>query len=62
MSTRGYAAKPHKDLIAELMNSNNPKNEREHAAVREIERLQEALANTFAAIHAIEAKLKEKNT
>jgi len=30
-------------LIAELMNPNNPKNEREHAAVREIERLRESL-------------------
>ena len=38
------AATPHAELIAELMNPNNPKNEREHAAVREIERLQEALA------------------
>jgi hypothetical protein len=34
-------ATPHAELIAELMNPNNPKNEREHAAVREIERLQE---------------------
>jgi hypothetical protein len=33
------AATPHAELIAELMNPNNPKNEREHAAVREIERL-----------------------
>ena len=37
-------ATPHTTLLAELMNPNNPKNEREHAAVREIERLQEALA------------------
>ena len=37
-------ATPHAELIAELMNPNNPKNEREYAAVREIERLQEALA------------------
>jgi hypothetical protein len=36
-------ATPHAELIAELMNPNNPKNEREHAAVREIEHLQEAL-------------------
>jgi hypothetical protein len=34
-------ATPHAELIAELMNPNNPKNEREHAAVREIERLKE---------------------
>ena len=32
-------ATPHAKLIAELMNPNNPKNEREHAAVREIKRL-----------------------
>ena len=37
-------ATPHAELIAELMNPNIPKNEREHAAVREIERLCEALA------------------
>ncbi len=37
-------ATPHDKLIAELMNPNNPKNEREHAAVREIERLRAALA------------------
>lgn len=34
-------ATPHAELIAELMNPNIPKNEREHAAVREIERLRE---------------------
>lgn len=38
-------ATPHTELIAELMNPNNSKNEREHAAVREIERLREALEN-----------------
>lgn len=32
-------ATPRAQLLAELMNSNNPKSEREHAAVREIERL-----------------------
>ena len=41
-------ATPHAELIAELMNCNVPKNEREHAAAREIERLQEALAQTDA--------------
>jgi hypothetical protein len=35
---------PHAELIAELMNPNKPKNEREHAAVREIQKLQEVLA------------------
>jgi hypothetical protein len=42
--TKEVNATPHAELIAELMNPNNPKNEREHAAVREIERLREALA------------------
>ncbi len=37
---KAKAATPHHDLIAELLNPNIPKNEREHAAVREIERLQ----------------------
>lgn len=32
-------ARPHRELIAELLDSNVPKTEREHAAVREIERL-----------------------
>jgi len=41
-------ATPHAELIAELMNPNIPKNEREHAAVREIERLREALAQPAA--------------
>lgn len=43
MSNEAGMATPHAELIAELMNPNNPKNEREHAAVRMIERLQEAL-------------------
>jgi hypothetical protein len=34
-------ATPHAELIAELMNPNIPKNEREHAAVREIKRLRQ---------------------
>ena len=37
-------ATSHAELIAELMNPNNPKNEREHAAVREIKRLRETLS------------------
>lgn len=36
-------ATPHKTLLAELMDSNVPKSEREHAAVREIEKLQEEI-------------------
>ena len=34
---------PHAELIAELMNPNKPKNDREHAAVREIQKMQEVL-------------------
>jgi hypothetical protein len=53
-------ATPHTELLAELMNPNNPKNEREHAAVREIERLREVLAqpeqNVFKAAY-IEAMI-----
>jgi hypothetical protein len=37
-------ATPHAELISDLMNPTNQRNEREHAAVREIERLQEMLA------------------
>jgi hypothetical protein len=32
-------ARPHSELIAEMLDSRIPKTEREHAAVREIERL-----------------------
>lgn len=38
-------ATPHEDLIADLMNPNKSRSELGHAAVREIERLQEALAH-----------------
>ena len=37
-------ATPHEQLIGELMDSTIPKTEREHAAAREIERLQDLLA------------------
>ena len=36
-------ARPHCELIAELLDSRQPKTEREHAAVREIERLRTIL-------------------
>jgi hypothetical protein len=45
---KAMAATPHAELIAELMNPNNPKNEREHAAVREIERLRAAQGEPVA--------------
>lgn len=38
-------ARPHCELIAELLDSRQPKTEREHAAVREIERLTTVLAD-----------------
>ena len=37
-------ARPHDELIAELLDSRQPKTEREHAAVREIERLRAEFA------------------
>ena len=37
-------ARPHCELIAELLDSRQPKTEREHAAAREIERLRSNLA------------------
>ena len=41
-------ATPRVDLLAELMDSNEPKTEREHAAVYEIERLRAAMAQAGA--------------
>ena len=37
-------ARPHDELICELLDSRRPKTEREHAAAREIERLRAELA------------------
>ena len=50
---------PRADLLAELMDSNEPKTEREHAAVYEIERLRAALAQPDVPnwIHAIDEEL-----
>jgi len=39
MSDGPYQATPHSDLIAQILDPRIPKNEREHAAAREIERL-----------------------
>lgn len=41
-------ATPHSVLIDELMDSRVPKTEREHAARREIERLQENITTLYA--------------
>lgn len=40
----GYQATPHGALIEQIMDSRVPKNEREHAAAREIERLREEMS------------------
>ena len=39
-----YQARPHDELIRELLDPRIPKSEREHAAAREIEALRETLA------------------
>jgi hypothetical protein len=49
---------PHAELIAELMNPNKPKNEREHAAVREIQKLQEVLAK-IANVNAMDYEYQQ---
>jgi chromosome segregation ATPase len=41
-------ARPHCELIAELLDSRQPKTEREHAAVREIERLRHDIERHIA--------------
>lgn len=43
MTSNEKQARPHGELIRELLDSRIPKSEREHAAAREIERLREAL-------------------
>ncbi len=49
-------ARPHCELIAELLDSRQPKTEREHAAVREIERLRHDIERhiAIASEHATE--------
>ena len=61
MSDKPKAATPSDDLLADLMNPNIPKSEREHAAVREIERLREALAEQPAQQEPV-AEVKAKMT
>lgn len=57
-------ATPHRELMAQLMNPNVPKSEREHAAVREIERLREHAVVLAATVEEVErercAKLCEQ--
>ena len=45
MSDKAAEATPHKELIAQIMNSNLPKNEREWTAAREIEKLRAEVNN-----------------
>jgi hypothetical protein len=47
-------ATPRRELMAQLMNPNVPKSEREHAAVREIERLREHAVVLAATVEAVE--------
>lgn len=49
-------ATPHADLINDLLDSRTPKSEREHAAVREIERLRaecEAIKNAISQARSV---------
>ena len=41
-------ARPHCELIAELLDSRRPKTEREHAAAREIERLRDLCDDLYS--------------
>jgi phosphoenolpyruvate-protein kinase (PTS system EI component) len=50
-------ATPHKQLISELLDSRVPKTEREHAAGREIERLQEAAQKALEALETYQSKM-----
>jgi hypothetical protein len=47
-------ATPHKELLRQLLDSNIPKTEREHAAVREIERLTELLEALESMVEMVE--------
>lgn len=57
-------ATPREHLLKELMDSRVPKTEREHAAVREIERLRAALSGPlkFAGIEIKEIRLPENTS
>lgn len=56
--SRARQATPHKTLIEQLMNSCIPKTEREHAAVREIERLMGEVRGADA-LHEAEKQMHE---
>lgn len=49
-------ARPHKELIEEILNPCVPKNEREHAAAREIENLRDQL-NTETAFKSFSQRV-----
>jgi hypothetical protein len=52
------AATPHAELIAQLMNPNFPKNEREHAAVQEIESLHKILITRAEQIVGLQDEIR----
>lgn len=55
MTTSEKQARPHDELIRELLDSRIPKSEREHAAAREIERLREEVKELCETLEALEA-------
>jgi len=54
MTTSEKQARPHDELIRELLDSRIPKSEREHAAAREIERLREEVKELCETLEALE--------
>lgn len=54
MTTSEKQARPHDELIHELLDSRIPKSEREHAAAREIERLREEVKELRETLEALE--------
>lgn len=54
MTTNEKQARPHDELIRELLDSRIPKSEREHAAAREIERLREEVKGLCETLEALE--------
>ena len=64
MSEKDKASTPHTVLLRQLLDSRLPKTEREHAAVREIERLREELRqssidHTRAEVERLRGLLRE---
>jgi len=57
--SRAKQATPHPELIARILDSRVPKTEQEHAAAREIFRLQEQIAKDTARIAVLEEALQQ---